>query len=203
MRSGLPFGALGLGAGQKIGLLGGSFDPAHMAHLMISREAIKRFDLDWVWWLVSPGNPLKQDDPASLERRLSHARGFVDDPRIVITDIERHLGTRYTARTLAALTQSYPHLRFTWLMGSDNLAQFHHWRHWQAIMEMLPVGVLGRPGSRMAARLSPAARSYARQRLPGTASKLLSQSDAPVWCFVDVPLDPTSSTAIRARGGWG
>lgn len=169
---------------------------------MISIEAMKRFDLDWIWWLVSPGNPLKEDGPAAMDRRIAHARQLAHHPRILITDIEQHLGTRYTARSLAALTRIYPTARFTWLMGSDNLAQFHHWKDWQHIMEMMPVGVLARPDTRMAARLSPAARRFARNRLPNSASRLLGATQAPAWCFADIALDPSSSSAIRAGGGW-
>lgn len=203
MRSGLPFAVRGALKGQKIGLLGGSFDPAHEAHLMISREAMKRFDLDWVWWLLSPGNPLKTDGPASMEARLAHARNLVSDPRIIITDIECHLRTRYTVETIVALMRLYPQLRLTWLMGSDNLAQFHHWKDWQRIMTMLPVGVLARPGLRMAARHAPAARRFAAHRVPNHASHLLGRLEAPAWAFAEIPLDPSSSTAIRARGDWG
>lgn len=202
MRSGFPISLRRAGAGQKIGLLGGSFDPAHQAHVKISKEALKRFDLDWVWWLVSPGNPLKEDGPAALDLRVAYAKTLVDHPRIVITDIERHLHTRYTARSLAALTRAYPEARFTWLMGSDNLVQFHRWKDWEEIMQMMPVGVLARPDTRMAARLSVAARRFAPARIAHSASHMLGRADAPAWCFADIALDPSSSSAIRARGDW-
>lgn len=188
--------------GQTIGLLGGSFDPAHEGHVHITREAMKRFGLTRVWWLVSPGNPLKARGPAPLEQRMARARAVMRDPRVVVTDIEAHLGTRYTAQTLAALRARYPGVRFVWLMGADNLAQLHHWQDWQQIMQTVPVGVLARPGDRISARMSRAARLYERYRIAGRASQMLACADAPAWCFVNVPMSGQSSSAIRAAGGW-
>ncbi|MEL6806287.1 MAG: nicotinate-nucleotide adenylyltransferase [Pseudomonadota bacterium] len=189
--------------GQTIGLLGGSFDPAHEGHVHITREAMKRFGLSRVWWLVSPGNPLKKRGPAPLDQRLARARAVMQDPRVTVTDIEARLGTRYTAQTLAALMASYPGLRFVWLMGADNLAQLHHWQDWEWIMEHVPVGVLARPGDRISARMSRAARLYTQYRISGRASQILGRADAPAWCFVNVPMSGQSSSAIRAAGGWG
>ena len=188
--------------GQTIGLLGGSFDPAHEGHVHITREAMKRFGLSHVWWLVSPGNPLKKRGPAPLDQRLARARAVMQDPRVTVTDIEARLGTRYTAQTLAALMGCYPGVRFVWLMGADNLAQLHHWQDWEWIMEHVPVGVLARPGDRISARMSRAARLYAPHRISGRASQILGRADAPAWCFVNVPMSGQSSTAIRAAGGW-
>ncbi len=128
--------------GMRIGLLGGSFDPPHRGHVHITREAMKRFGLDRVWWLVSPGNPLKAEGPASLDRRMAAARAVMVHPRVEITDIEARLGTRYTAATLSALLPRYPGVRFVWLMGADNLAGFHRWDRWEWIMRQLPVGVI-------------------------------------------------------------
>jgi len=189
--------------GQTIGLLGGSFDPAHEGHVHITREAKKRFGLSRVWWLVSPGNPLKTRGPAPLASRMEHARAVMQDPRVAVTDIEARLGTRYTAQTLAALTACYPGVRFVWLMGADNLAQLHHWQDWQWIMDNVPVGVLARPGDRISARMSHAARLYARYRIAGRASQMLARADPPAWCFVNVPMSGQSSSAIRAAGAWG
>ena len=189
--------------GQTIGLLGGSFDPAHDGHVHITREAMKRFGLSRVWWLVSPGNPLKTRGPAPLEQRMARARRVMQDPRVTVTDIEARLGTRYTAQTLAGLIACYPGVRFVWLMGADNLAQLHHWQDWEWIMENVPVGVLARPGDRISARMSRAARLYARYRIAGRASQMLARADAPAWCFVNVALSGQSSSAIRAAGGWG
>ena len=189
--------------GQVIGLLGGSFDPPHAGHLHISREALRRFGLDRLWWLVSPGNPLKRHGPAPLPERMAAARALVAHPRIAVTDIEARLGTRHTAATLATLMAIAPGRRFVWLMGADNLAQFHRWQNWRGIMERVPVGVLARPGQRISARLSPAARVYAHARIKGRASQLLGRSEPPAWCFVNVPMVDISSSALRARGARG
>jgi len=183
--------------GQTIGLFGGSFDPPHAGHVHITREALKRFGLDRVWWLVSPGNPLKSHGPAPMAERMQAARTIMRHPRVEVSDIEAQLGTRATADTLAALQMIYPGVRFVWLMGADNLAQFHRWKDWRQIMESVPVGVLARPGQRISARMSPVARIYAQHRISGLASHLLARAAPPAWCFVNVPMVDLSSTAIR------
>ncbi len=188
--------------GQVIGLLGGSFDPAHAGHAHITREALRHFGLTRVWWLVSPGNPLKAEGPAPMARRLAEAREVMHDPRVVVTDIESRLGTRYTAETLRRLRALYPGVRFVWLMGADNLAQFHRWQSWRWIMEHVPIGVIARPGSGIAARLSPAADRYHQYRVPPSAARRLGHRPAPAWCYINVPLMPISSSAIRAQGKW-
>ena len=198
MRHSLPYAA----PGQVIGLLGGSFDPAHEGHAHITREALKRFALDRVWWLVSPGNPLKKRGPAPLEKRMARAREVMQHPKVEVTDIEAQLGTRYTAETLAELRRLYPQVRFVWLMGADNMAQLHLWQDWRQIMESVPIGVLARPGQRISARMSRAAGLYAPYRIPGRFGHLLARAEAPAWCFVNVPMNDASSTAIRARGDW-
>ncbi|EKE45312.1 nicotinic acid mononucleotide adenyltransferase [Oceaniovalibus guishaninsula JLT2003] len=188
---------------MAVGLLGGSFDPAHPGHVHVSRAALARFALDRLWWLVSPGNPLKPRGPAPLARRIDRARAVIaGDPRIAVTDIEARLGTRYTAETLSALLHRYPGIRFVWLMGADNLADFHRWQDWRGIMGMVPVGILARPGQRISARRSVAARTFAPFRLPAPASRLLARSDPPVWCFVNIPMRDDSSTALRRGGVW-
>ena len=189
-------------AGQRIGILGGSFDPAHAGHAHITREALKLFGLDRVWWLVSPGNPLKAEGPAPMAQRLAHARKVIAHPRVTVTDIERRLGTRHTAQTLAALQGLYPGVRFTWLMGADNLAQFDQWQDWHDIMARVPVGVLARPGQRISARVSRAARIYRSARLGARAGQLLAAAEPPAWCFVNVPMVDVSSSMIRSRGDW-
>lgn len=188
--------------GRVVGLLGGSFDPPHEGHVHVSREALKRFALDEVWWLVSPGNPLKDRGPAKLARRMAAARALMDHPRVRISDFEARAGTRYTAETLAALQRACPTTRFVWLMGADNLAQIHLWKDWREIMERVPVGVLARPGDRMAGRQAKAATVYRRYRLKARESHLLGRSEAPSWCFVNVPMVNLSSSAIRAAGDW-
>lgn len=198
MRYRLPYAS----PGQRVGLLGGSFDPAHHGHVHITQEAMKRFGLDVVWWLVSPGNPLKQEGPQPLDRRLDQARRLVSHPRILVTDIETQIGTRFTANTLDCLRRIYPSVRFTWLMGADNLHQFHKWQRWRDIMELMPVGVLARPGDRINARTSVAARVYRSSQVSGAASHTLGQAQTPAWCFVNVPMRSDSSSAIRAAGKW-
>ena len=198
MRAGMPVA----GPGQTVGLLGGSFDPAHEGHAHITREALKRFGLDRVWWLVSPGNPLKAHGPAPMEQRIARARAVMDHPKVVVTDVEARLGTRYTAETLQHLMALYPGVRFVWLMGADNLAQFHLWKDWDWIMQNVPVGIFARPDARLAARGARAAEEYARYRLPAEAARLLPRRPTPAWCFLDMPMLRLSSSAIRARGDW-
>lgn len=197
-RTGLPIAR----AGQVVGVLGGSFDPAHEGHVHITQAALERFGLDRVWWLVSPANPLKSRGPAPLDTRLAAARDVMQHPRVDVTDIEARLGTRYTAQTVLALRRTYPGVRFVWLMGADNLAQFHRWQDWRKIMARVPVGVLARPGDRISARMSKAARIYRENRLIGRESVLLGRAQAPVWSFVNLPMSAASSTAIRAAGKW-
>ncbi|WP_457772872.1 nicotinate-nucleotide adenylyltransferase [Phycobium rhodophyticola] len=189
-------------AGRVVGLLGGSFDPAHAGHAHISREALKRFGLDELWWLVSPGNPLKEHGPAPMEDRLAKARAVMMHPRVKITDFEARAGTRYTAETLRALIRAYPGVKFVWLMGADNLHQLDQWQDWRWIMETVPVGVLARPGQRISARNAKAADVYRKARLSGRQAQVLARGDVPRWCFVNVPMMDISSSEIRARGLW-
>ncbi|MEM9755373.1 MAG: nicotinate-nucleotide adenylyltransferase [Pseudomonadota bacterium] len=197
-RAGLPIAR----PGMAVGLLGGSFDPPHAGHVHVSREALKRFALDRLWWLVSPGNPLKAHGPAGLHRRLAAARTLVRHPRIDITDFEARIGTRYTGQTLEALAAHYPGVRFVWLMGADNLARFHRWQRWEWILRSVPIGVLARPGQRISARTSKAAQVYGWARRPASEAPLLAQMPPPAWCFVNVPMMAISSSDIRARGEW-
>ncbi len=189
-------------AGQRIGLLGGSFDPPHAGHVHITKWALKAFGLDRVWWLVSPGNPLKSDAPADLARRLKAAQAIMRHPRVVVTDLEARLGTRYTAATLAALRERCPGVRFVWLMGADNLVSFHRWDRWDEIMAAVPVGVLARPGEQLRAGLSPAARRFARWRLPQEAARLLPFCTPPAWTLVSGRMLDLSSSELRALGVW-
>ncbi len=183
-----------------IGLLGGSFDPAHEGHAHITREAMKRLGLDRVWWLVTPGNPLKALQPAPLAQRMARAREVMADPAVVITDLESRLGTRATVDTLRRLTAIYPGVRFVWLMGSDNLVQFHRWSRWRQIMALAPVAVMARPGAGLAARMSVAARVFRGAEV--ARAEHLATEPLPAWCFVNLPLNAASSSAIRARGEW-
>ncbi|MWD28009.1 nicotinate-nucleotide adenylyltransferase [Aquicoccus sp. SCR17] len=196
MRYGLPYAR----PGQAIGLLGGSFDPPHEGHVHISHEALRRFGLDQVWWLVSPGNPLKPRGPAPLEQRMAEARALLDHPRMHVSDFEARVNTRYTAETLEELHRVARGLRFVWLMGADNLVQFNRWERWRQIIETVPLGVLARPGQRISARNSVAARVYRHARIPADQSQSLARATAPAWCFVNVPMVDISSTALRAAG---
>lgn len=196
MRAGFPPAERGM----VIGLLGGSFDPAHEGHVHITEQAMARMGLDQVWWLVTPGNPLKARQPAPMAERLARARAVMRDPRVRITDIEARLGTRYTAQTLLRLKQIYPGVQFVWLMGADNLVQFHRWENWRQIMAMVPVGVLARPGSGVAARNSVAARIFRGKRVG--RGEWLAGRRPPAWVFVNLPMNKASSSAIRARGEW-
>ncbi len=198
MRYQLPYAA----PGQTIGLFGGSFDPPHAGHLHVTREALKRFQLDRIWWLVSPGNPLKADGPAELSRRMAAARALVRHPQVEVSDLEAQLGTRYTGETLERLFALYPGVRFVWLMGADNLAQFHQWQRWDWIMRNVPMGVLARPGQRISARTSKAAQVFRAFKLPAAAAGRLAVSDPPAWCFLNVPMVDISSSEIRAKGDW-
>ncbi|WP_047996905.1 nicotinate-nucleotide adenylyltransferase [Puniceibacterium sp. IMCC21224] len=194
---------LSLRAGQCVGLLGGSFDPPHQGHVLITREALRRFGLDRVVWLVSPGNPLKSQGPAPLPSRMTAARAIIQHPRVIISDAEARLGTRYTAATLRALQAAHPGVHFVWLMGADNLAQFHRWDQWRDILRSVPVGVMARPGDRISARMSPAARQFRAYTLSSRAARLLPRAAPPAWCFVNVPMSNLSSSAIRAKGNIG
>lgn len=186
--------------GSRIGLLGGSFNPAHDGHRHISLVALARLNLDRVWWIVSPGNPLKShQDLADQQTRLHLAAAVAHHPRIDVTGFEAQLGTAYTAETLAYLTKRLPDVNFVWLMGADNLAGLHRWRHWRRILATMPVAVLDRPGWRYRALASRAALSHAGRQLPETESRRLAEATAPAWSFLSIPLSNMSSTALRAR----
>jgi nicotinate-nucleotide adenylyltransferase len=186
--------------GQTIGLLGGSFNPPHVAHRLISETALKRLGLSKVWWIVSPGNPLKRRiDTAPLAERMRQCRVVATNPHIVITDFEADLPTPYTAATLAFLKSRSPLVRFVWIMGADNLASFDRWQRWREIFTTVPVVVVDRPGWRLKALASKAARAFAASRLPETDAATLAQRPAPAWTFLTGPLSHASSTAIRNK----
>ena len=187
------------------GLLGGSFNPAHAGHRRISLQAIEALGLDELWWLVSPGNPLKDgaDDMAPLPARLASARLASRNSRIVPTAIEAELGTRYTADTLRKLVRRYPNRRFIWLMGADNLAQFHLWRDWRLIARTMPIAVIARPGYDGAAQNAPAMGWLRRfVRRPGHVKNWTIWSP-PALVLLRFRPDPSSATRVRAlRPDW-
>ncbi|MDP6875264.1 MAG: nicotinate-nucleotide adenylyltransferase [Alphaproteobacteria bacterium] len=181
----------------KIGLLGGSFNPAHEGHRHISLLALKQMRLDQVWWLVSPQNPLKgSDEMAPLSHRMAGARALARHPRIRVSDLENRLGTRYTADTLARLRRRYPHHHFVWLMGADNLVQLPQWRRWREIVETTPMAVFNRPGEGHRALAGAAAARYAAYRVRRPFE--LPLAPPPAWCFLFSRLHPASSTELRA-----
>lgn len=187
-------------AGQRVGLLGGSFDPAHSGHLNLSRIALRRLDLDAVWWLVTPGNPLKPNAPASLPHRLAQARALAQHPRIHVCAPEAVWGMSRTHDTLRRLRRAAPGLRFVWLMGGDNLASFHRWHRWREIAQMVPMAVIARPNAQACAQLSPAARALRAYRVPDRDAGALPFRQAPAWAFLTGPLNPLSSSGLRASG---
>ncbi len=186
---------------MKIGLLGGSFNPAHYGHVHISRKAIERLNLDAVWWMVTPQNPLKStDDMASIEDRIESANlATKSDNRIIVTDIENHIDTRYTADTLKELSYLFPKTNFVWLMGADNLHQVHKWNEWKDIFNIMPIAVLNRPPYGQASRKSVAGEVFKKNRLRENQAFKLALSQAPSWVLLDIPLANISATEIRNK----
>ena len=186
---------------MRIGLLGGSFNPAHEGHLHVAELALQRLQLDQVWLLVSPGNPLKPAlGMAPLAVRLASAARIGDGRRVVATAIEAGLGTRYTADTLAELRRRFPNARFVWLMGADNLTQLPRWRDWMGIMRTMPVAVFPRPSYNHRALAGRAAHRLRSARLPVAAAPALALRNPPAWIFLPTPQHAASATAIRAAG---
>jgi len=186
---------------RRIGLLGGSFNPAHGGHLHITLLALRCLGLDEVWWLVSPQNPLKPvKGMAPFAKRLAGAAAFAKAyPRIKTTAIEAALGTRYTADTVTALERRFAHTRFVWLMGADNLAQLPRWQRWVELMERVPIAVFDRPQTSLRALAGKAARRFAHARVCGDAARRLVEMEPPAWAFFHTRLDPRSATEIRKQ----
>jgi len=191
-------------AGPRVGLLGGSFNPAHEGHLHISLLALDHLALDELWWLVSPQNPLKSTDGmAAYEARLAGAHELADDPRIVVSDMERRLVTRYTADTLRALNKRFPRTNFVWVMGADNLAQISSWRNWTTIFEAVPIAVFDRPTYSYGALACGAARRYASSRINQRQAHSLAGLAPPAWVLVRGKLHAASATSVReSRDGY-
>jgi nicotinate-nucleotide adenylyltransferase len=186
------------GEGQRIGLFGGSFNPAHKGHRAVALYALKRFELDWVWWLVAPQNPLKDaSETGEYAERLAYTRLVARHPRFVVTDLEKQLGARYTAATLRAMAPLLAKARFVWILGADSFADLHRWHDWLKIPATVPLAILARPGYSLRALASPAAIRFQRQRLRTANPALLAKSAPPAWMFLAMPLRPESSTAIR------
>jgi nicotinate-nucleotide adenylyltransferase len=187
-------------AGQRVGLMGGTFNPPHEGHAICAATALRRLRLDQLWWIVTPGNPLKSGAGLpGLKERMDASRGFAASLAIKITGFEAELGSPYTYATIRFLTQHFPRVRFVWVMGADNLATFHHWQHWRDIARSVPIAVVDRPGWRLKALASPAGRFLARRRLPEVEAALLPCRKPPAWVLLGTRLSEASSTALRAR----
>jgi nicotinate-nucleotide adenylyltransferase len=187
---------------ERIGLFGGTFDPAHQGHLDVTHAALRCLGLSRMWWIVSPGNPLKSHSGlVPQQERIAQARAFAHDPRIVVTGFERDLPTSYTWAMLSFLKKRHPGTRFVWVMGADCLAQFDRWARWRQIFGSLPIAVVDRPGWRLKALASPAAHAFSRYRVPEDRARTLACTPAPAWTFLTVPLSPLSSTSLRRAAG--
>lgn len=183
---------------ETIGLMGGTFNPPHDGHLVVAQTALKRLGLSRVWWLVTPGNPLKDHaDLAPLTTRIKAIDNLHTNPKFVVTAFERPLNTPYTAATLSFLKRRYPATKFVWVMGADNLATFHRWQHWQTIARTFPMAVIDRPGWRFPALSSPAARALAPKRMSEHQAPGLPLAKPPAWAFLTTRLSSTSSTELR------
>jgi nicotinate-nucleotide adenylyltransferase len=185
---------------MRIGLFGGTFDPPHAAHLGASLLAMKRLKLDRMWWLVTPGNPLKDTRGlAPLKERIAAARKLAHHPRIDITGFEAVINVRYTYDTLRYLVKRCPGVRFVWVMGADNLRSFYRWQKWRGIASLMPIAVVDRMGSTLYATAGRAAQALARYRLPEDAAAMLADCKPPAWVYLHGLKSPLSSTALRAQ----
>jgi nicotinate-nucleotide adenylyltransferase len=184
---------------MRIGLFGGTFDPVHAAHRAASLLAMKRIGLDRVWWLVTPGNPLKDTRGlAPLEERLAAARALAQHPRIDVTGIEAQIGTHYSYETIAYLVRRCPHVRFVWIMGADNLRSFHRWQRWRDIAALVPIAVVDRLGPSLYASAGVAGQAFAYTRIPEFLARTLPERRPPAWVYLHGLKSPLSSTALRA-----
>jgi nicotinate-nucleotide adenylyltransferase len=186
--------------GMVVGLFGGSFNPPHEGHLLVAEIALRRLRLDQLWWMVTPGNPLKsRSELASLKDRLSLSERLIHDPRIKVTAFEKRLGGSYTADTLSFVKARNPHIRFIWIMGADSLKSFHLWQKWQRIACTFPIAVIDRPGSTLSFLSSRMARTFDYARVDESDAAVLWKRRPPAWTFIHGPRSALSSTAIRAN----
>ncbi|MGD9637949.1 MAG: nicotinate-nucleotide adenylyltransferase [Alphaproteobacteria bacterium] len=183
---------------MKIGLLGGSFNPAHKGHIYISEMALKKMNLDEVWWLVSPQNPLKSSQGmASFEQRYDYAKKIITNSKIKVSNIEQELGTRYTVDTISRLKQIYKSYKFVWIMGADNLEQIPKWKNWKKIFNLVPIAVFDRNQYSLRIKFLKAAKTFKKQKIEGAKLFRLCYFKAPAWGFFRIKNNPLSSTDIR------
>ena len=185
-------------AGMTVGLFGGSFDPPHAGHRLVADIALRRLDLDRLWWMVTPQNPLKaRRDDVDLAGRIARSQAVAQDPRIEVTAFEFAHRLRFSADTIARILQRKPGVRFVWIMGADNLRNFHRWERWRTIVESIPIAVIDRPGSTMSLLSAPMALAYARARIREADARCLAHCRPPAWTFLHGPRSSLSSTALR------
>jgi len=184
---------------QRIGLFGGSFDPPHSGHMHVAETALKRLNLDQVWWFPARGNPLK-NAPGEFDARLAALQIMLESHRAMqVSDVEAHAGLTYTIDLVRLMHAHCPNAQLVWIMGSDSLENFHKWKDWQALAKLIPIAVIARAGSTQATRTSHFAQVFRKARLPRRAAKLLPGHDAPAWTYLNAPLNPASSTALRNK----
>jgi nicotinate-nucleotide adenylyltransferase len=183
---------------MQVGLFGGSFNPSHAGHALVAEIALRSLQLDQLWWIVTPGNPLKAGrELAPLARRIELSEALADDPRIKVTGFEAAFNVRYTADTLDLVRKRNPGVDFVWVMGADNLAQFHHWQRWRAIVLTFPIAVIDRPGSTLSFVSSAMAKTFGYARVDEKDAPLLARMRPPAWTFIHGPRSSLSSTALR------
>ncbi|KQV35919.1 MULTISPECIES: nicotinate-nucleotide adenylyltransferase [unclassified Rhizobium] len=186
--------------GMRVGLFGGSFNPPHAGHELVADIALRRLKLDQLWWMVTPGNPLKsRNQLAPLAERIALCEKIAHDPRIKVTAFEQALGQSYTARTLEKVRQKNRGVRFVWVMGADNLKNFHLWQNWQTIAKTFPIAVIDRPGATLAYLSSKMAKTFDYARVDEEDAASLASRPAPAWTFIHGPRSPLSSTALREK----
>ncbi len=204
-RTGSSFGSIAArtplaAAGLRVGIMGGTFNPPHEGHALVARTVLKRLALDQLWWVVTPGNPLKSANPVPpLGQRMTAAAAFAGHPRMRVTGFEAGLGSAFTVDTLAFLRLRHRGVRFVWIMGADGLASFHRWRDWRKIAALMPFAVVDRPGYRLRAMASPAAKALGKSFLREDHAAALGRRDGAKWTFLTTRLSPASSTEIRAK----
>lgn len=183
-----------------IGLFGGSFNPPHEGHLLVAEEALKQLSLDYVWWMISPGNPLKRyDNLASVAKRVALSNKLVKNKRIIVTDLESKLNFQYSVDTVAYLEKRYPNVRFVWIMGADSLIYFHKWHNWEKLVNLIPLVVINRPKVTFKALNSPVAQKLSLNRVPASKASTLPFLRPPAWSFLFSKLSFLSSTQLREK----